>query len=82
MAIKLTSVFHFKALQNLPKLEFWFESVPSGNPGRLSEAAMMMMSAGANARVTLTVEAPCFGCLPPGMPDFSWHNIPKPEKYT
>jgi hypothetical protein len=33
MAIKYTNIFHFKALQNLHNLEFWFENKPSGNPG-------------------------------------------------
>jgi hypothetical protein len=31
MAVKNTNLFHFVALQNLPKL-FSFENVPSGNP--------------------------------------------------
>jgi hypothetical protein len=29
-AIKFSNLFHFNALQNLPKL--WFENIPSGNP--------------------------------------------------
>jgi hypothetical protein len=33
MTIKYTSSFHSKALQNLPKLGFWFENKQSGNPG-------------------------------------------------
>jgi hypothetical protein len=33
MGIKYTNIFHSKALQNLPKLDFWFENIPSGNPG-------------------------------------------------
>jgi hypothetical protein len=33
MTIKYTSIFHSKALQNLPKLEFFgFENKPSDNP--------------------------------------------------
>jgi hypothetical protein len=32
MVIKYTNLFHSKALQNLPKLDFWFENIPSGNP--------------------------------------------------
>jgi hypothetical protein len=32
MAIEYTKLFRFKALQNLPKLGFWFENIPSGNP--------------------------------------------------
>jgi hypothetical protein len=32
MAIKYTNIFHCKTLQNLP-IFFWFENVPSGNPG-------------------------------------------------
>jgi hypothetical protein len=32
MAIKYINIFHSKALQNLPKLGFWFENKPSGNP--------------------------------------------------
>jgi hypothetical protein len=32
-AIKFTKIFNCKTLQNLPKLIFWFESIPSGNPG-------------------------------------------------
>jgi hypothetical protein len=35
MAIKDTELFHFKTLQNLPKL--WFENIPSGNPGLRTE---------------------------------------------
>jgi hypothetical protein len=30
---KYTNIFLSKALQNLPKLGFWFENKPSGNPG-------------------------------------------------
>jgi hypothetical protein len=33
MALKYTNIFHCKALQNLPKLGFLFENMPSGNPG-------------------------------------------------
>jgi hypothetical protein len=33
MAIKYISIFQSKTLQNLPKLGFWFENKPSGNPG-------------------------------------------------
>jgi hypothetical protein len=33
MAGKCTNIFHCKSLQNLPKLCFWFEHMPSGNPG-------------------------------------------------
>jgi hypothetical protein len=32
MAIKYTNIYHCKTLQNLPKLGFWFEKKPSGNP--------------------------------------------------
>jgi hypothetical protein len=32
MTIKYASIFHTKALQNLPKWDFWFENKPSGNP--------------------------------------------------
>jgi hypothetical protein len=32
IALKYTKVFQFKALQNLPKLVFLFENIPSGNP--------------------------------------------------
>jgi hypothetical protein len=32
MTITYTSIFHSKALQNLPKLFFWFENKPSGKP--------------------------------------------------
>jgi hypothetical protein len=30
---KYVKIFHSKTLQNLPKLGFWFENKPSGNPG-------------------------------------------------
>jgi hypothetical protein len=30
--IKYTNIFHKKALQNFPKLRFWFKNKPSGNP--------------------------------------------------
>jgi hypothetical protein len=33
MTVKYTKNFHFKALENLPKLPFLFEKIPSGNPG-------------------------------------------------
>jgi hypothetical protein len=32
MALKFTNIFYFNALKNLPKLGFWFEKTPSGNP--------------------------------------------------
>jgi hypothetical protein len=32
MAIKYTNIFHSKNLQNLPKLGFFVENMPSGNP--------------------------------------------------
>jgi hypothetical protein len=32
MGIKYTNIFHLKILQNLPKLGFLFENIPSGNP--------------------------------------------------
>jgi hypothetical protein len=28
-----TNLFPFHALQNLPNRDFWFENIPSGNPG-------------------------------------------------
>jgi hypothetical protein len=31
--IKYINIFHSKALQNLPKSGFWFDNIPSGNPG-------------------------------------------------
>jgi hypothetical protein len=31
-AIKFTNIFHCKTLQNLPKLGFLFENIPSGSP--------------------------------------------------
>jgi hypothetical protein len=34
MTIKCTNIFLSKALQNLPKLGFCFENIPSGNPAR------------------------------------------------
>jgi hypothetical protein len=33
MAINCTSIFNWKSLQNYPNWEFWFEKIPSGNPG-------------------------------------------------
>jgi hypothetical protein len=33
MIKKYSNIFHSKAHQNLPKLGFWFENKPSGNPG-------------------------------------------------
>jgi hypothetical protein len=33
MAIKYTNIFHCKTLQNLKTWDFWFENMPSGNPG-------------------------------------------------
>jgi hypothetical protein len=32
---KNTKIFHFKTSQNLPKLDFWFENIPSGNTGQM-----------------------------------------------
>jgi hypothetical protein len=32
MAIKYINIFQSKALQKLPKLRFWFDNKPSGNP--------------------------------------------------
>jgi hypothetical protein len=34
MAIKYTKNVRYKTLQNLPKVGFWFENIPSGNPGQ------------------------------------------------
>jgi hypothetical protein len=34
MVITYTNIFHCKTLQNLPKFGFWFENIPSGNPGQ------------------------------------------------
>jgi hypothetical protein len=31
MAVKYTKIFHPQAFQNLSKLGFWFENIPSGN---------------------------------------------------
>jgi hypothetical protein len=33
MAKKYFNIFHCKTLQNLPRLGFWFENVPSGKRG-------------------------------------------------
>jgi hypothetical protein len=33
MAIKYTITFDFNALKILPNWDFWFENIPSGNPG-------------------------------------------------
>jgi hypothetical protein len=33
MSKKYINNFQSKALKNVPKLEFWFENKPSGNPG-------------------------------------------------
>jgi hypothetical protein len=35
MAIQNIKILHSKYFQNLPKLGFWYENMPSGNPGRL-----------------------------------------------
>jgi hypothetical protein len=32
MAIIYTKIFHCNSLQNLAKVGFWFENMPSGNP--------------------------------------------------
>jgi hypothetical protein len=32
MSIEYTNTFHCKTLQNLPKVGFLFEKIPSGNP--------------------------------------------------
>jgi hypothetical protein len=37
MAIKYINIFQSKTLQNLPKLGFWFENKPSGNPGPIND---------------------------------------------
>jgi hypothetical protein len=29
---RITNILHFKALQNIPKLGFWYENIPPGNP--------------------------------------------------
>jgi hypothetical protein len=34
MGKKSTKIFHCKTHQKLPKLFFWFENKPSGNPGK------------------------------------------------
>jgi hypothetical protein len=33
-AVKYTNIFHYEALQNVPKLGFWYENIniPSGSP--------------------------------------------------
>jgi hypothetical protein len=49
MAIKYINIFESKALQNLPKLGFWFENKQSGNPGRLQSR-----KEGGNARQRLS----------------------------
>jgi hypothetical protein len=36
MAIIYTKIFHWNTLQNLPKLGFGFENIPSGNPAHTS----------------------------------------------
>jgi hypothetical protein len=33
MSIEYTQIFHPKDFQNIPKLAFWYENVPAGNPG-------------------------------------------------
>jgi hypothetical protein len=33
MAVKYTNICHCNALKNLPKKDFWFENMLSGNPG-------------------------------------------------
>jgi hypothetical protein len=33
IVIKHANIFHAKALQNVSKLEFWFENKPFGDPG-------------------------------------------------
>jgi hypothetical protein len=32
MAVKYTNIVYFKALQNFPIWDFWYENKPSGNP--------------------------------------------------
>jgi hypothetical protein len=32
MVVKYINIFHTKALQNIPKFEFWYKNKPSGNP--------------------------------------------------
>jgi hypothetical protein len=33
MVVKYTYIIHSKAFQDLPKLDFWHETKPSGSPG-------------------------------------------------
>jgi hypothetical protein len=33
IAMKYTKILHPNSVQNVPKLSFWYENVPSGNPG-------------------------------------------------
>jgi hypothetical protein len=33
MAKNIQAFFHSKALQNVPNMDFWYENIPSGNPG-------------------------------------------------
>jgi hypothetical protein len=37
MDMKCINIFQSKAFQNWPKLEFWFENKPTGNPDVLAE---------------------------------------------
>jgi hypothetical protein len=56
-------------------LDFLFENIPSGNPAELSRVGSdyhYEMSSRATQAITHN----------PGLPDFSWYNIPKRgEKY-
>jgi hypothetical protein len=42
MAIKYIKIFQPKALQNVPKLVFWFENKPSGNPGQSCDQELQL----------------------------------------
>jgi hypothetical protein len=37
MGIKYTNIVHYKTLENLPKLGFWFVNIPFGNPAEASQ---------------------------------------------
>jgi hypothetical protein len=41
MTIKCTNIFHCKTLQNLPKLGFWFQNMPSSIPSRSKQQSLL-----------------------------------------
>jgi hypothetical protein len=77
MDIKYINIFQSKALKKLPKLGFGFENKPSGNLAQTIgrwNANLSFENLWREMKYEKLIALP-------GLPDYSWNNIPKRGKF-